>query len=89
MGPAATEGIAIAAAAASPFFLLFGDAFSADEDDDDDEGERGEEEVEEVEEGSGEARFDGDATAGAAAAAASSDPIRSGKLRSAREPRIR
>lgn len=89
MGAAATGGItiAIAAAAASPLFLLFGDAFSADDDEDDDEeGERGEEEAEEVEEGSGEARFEGDATA---AAADSSDPIRSGKFRSAREPRIR
>lgn len=81
-------GIAIAAAAASPLFLLFGDAFS--DDDGGDDGERGEEEAEEVKEGSGEARFfEGDATAGAGADAVSDDPIRSGKLSRAREPRIR
>lgn len=95
MGMAATGNTAVAddagaAASASPSFFLLGEALS--EDDEDEEVPYEDEEIEEEEEeelGSDEARFDGDATAGAAPAVASSEPIRSGKLSSAREPRIR
>uniref|UniRef100_A0A8R7TL85 Uncharacterized protein n=1 Tax=Triticum urartu TaxID=4572 RepID=A0A8R7TL85_TRIUA len=71
-----TSAMAIDAAAASPLFLLFGDP---EEEDEDDESEVA---------GSGDGRLS-PAAAAAACAAAISEPMRSGKLRSAREPRMR
>ena len=74
--------MAMVAAAASPLFLRFGVP-----EEEDDEGE----EESELAVGSGDARLSPTAGAGAAAviAAAISELMRSGKLRSAREPRMR
>lgn len=74
--------MAMDAAAASPLFLRLGEP---EEDDDDDEGEESEL--------AGQGRLSptavAEAVAAAAAAAAISEPMRSGKLSSAREPRMR